>query len=76
MVDEINGDKPQAGEKILLVILTQPGLVKMDPDDFSLEGLSNMMHDNSQGEIYISGNDGSRAISTMGGWVEGEFVLV
>jgi hypothetical protein len=34
LVDEANGVKPQAGEKLLLVILTQSDLTNLDPDNF------------------------------------------
>lgn len=73
-VEEVNGAKPQIGEKILLVFLTQPGSVKLDPAKFSLEEFDNMIH-NSDIEIYILGNDGSHTISTMGGWVDDEFAM-
>ena len=74
LVDEANGVKPATGEKILLVILTQPGMAKLDPTKFSLEGFGNMVHD-SNVEIYIFGKDGSRTISTMSGWVGDEFAM-
>jgi hypothetical protein len=73
--DEVNGEKPASGEKILLVILSQPGLKRLDPGKFSLETFGNMTHDTSKGEIYILGDDGSKTISTMGGWVNEEFVM-
>ncbi|MGZ9223825.1 MAG: hypothetical protein ACXW4Q_17100 [Anaerolineales bacterium] len=72
LVDEANGVKAEAGEKILLMILTQPDLTNLDPSTFSLEAFGNMTHDPNT-EIYILGNDGSRTISTMGGWVGDEF---
>ncbi|HLO14761.1 MAG TPA: hypothetical protein VK206_08030, partial [Anaerolineales bacterium] len=74
LVDEANGVKAQSGEKILLVILSRPGLAKLDPSEFSLETFGNMVHD-SNVEIYILGNDGSQTISTMGGWVGDEFAM-
>lgn len=74
-VDEVNGEKPNAGEKILLLILSQPGLARLDPGTFSLEAFGNMTHDTSKGEIYILGDDGSKTISTMGGWVDDEFAM-
>ncbi|MBI5351644.1 MAG: hypothetical protein HZB50_03300 [Chloroflexi bacterium] len=73
--DEVHGEKPAAGEKILLVILSQPGLERLDPGTFSLEAFGNMTHETSKGEIYILGDDGSRTISTMGGWVDEDFAL-
>lgn len=74
LVDEANGVKPEAGEKILLVILTQPGLTNLDPKNFSLEDFSNMTHAPGT-EIYILGDDGSQTTSTMGGWVGDELAM-
>jgi hypothetical protein len=74
IVDDVNGEEPQTGEKILVVTLAQPDLTNLDPSSFSLEDFSNMTHD-PETEIYILGNDGSRTISTMGGWVEDEFAM-
>jgi hypothetical protein len=74
LVDEANGVKPEAGEKILLLILTQPDLANLDPNNFSLESFSNMTHAPGT-EIYIQGDDGSRTTSTMGGWVDDEFAM-
>jgi hypothetical protein len=73
--DEVNGTKPNPEEKILLVILSQPGVERLDPGIFSLEAFGNMTHDTSKGEIYILGDDGSRTISTMGGWVNEDFAM-
>jgi hypothetical protein len=74
LVDEVNGVTPQAGEKLLLVILTQPDVANLDPGNFSLEAFSNMTHAPGT-EIYILGEDGSQTISTMGGWVGDEFAM-
>jgi hypothetical protein len=74
LVDEANGVTPQAGEKLLLIILTQPDLTNLDPNEFSLEVFSNMIHAPGT-EIYILGEDGSRIISTMGGWIGSEFAM-
>ena len=74
LVDEANGVKPQSGEKLLLVILAQPDLTNLDPSKFSLEVFSNMTHDPGT-EIYVLGDDGSKTISTMGGWVGDEFAM-
>ena len=74
-VDEVHGEKPASGEKILLVILSQPGVERLDPGTFSLEAFDKMAHDTSKGEIYILGDDGSKTISTMGGWVDDEFAM-
>jgi hypothetical protein len=74
LVDEANGVKPQTGEKLLLVILTQPDRANLDPSKFSLQAFHDMTHDTDT-EIYILGNDGSQTISTMGGWVAEEFAM-
>ena len=74
LVDEANGVKPQTGEKLLLVILTQPDLTNLDPSNFSLEAFNTMIYDPNT-EIYILGNDGSKTISTMGGWVGEELAM-
>jgi hypothetical protein len=74
LVDEVQGDKSQPGEKFLLVTLTQPGLVNLVPGEFSLESFQNMLHA-SNGQIYVLGNDDSPIISTMAGWVQDEFVM-
>ncbi len=74
-VDEVNGVTPGEGEKILLIGLSRPGGERLDPVTFPLEDFNKMSHDTSQGEIHILGDDGSETISTMGGWVEKEFVM-
>jgi hypothetical protein len=74
-VDEVNGVKPEGGEEILLVILSRPGMEQLEPSTFPLETFDKMIHDTTSGEIYILGNDESRTISTMGGWVNGEFAM-
>ena len=72
-VDEVNGVTPGEGERILLVILTQPGVERLDPEQFSLEAFDKAIHDTSNGEVHISGSDGSYTISTMAGWVGEKF---
>jgi hypothetical protein len=74
LVDEANGVKPQAGEKLLLVILAQSDLTNLDPKSFSLEAFHNMTHAPGT-KIYILGEDGSQTTSTMGGWVDDEFAM-
>ena len=74
-VDEVNGAKPTSGEKILLVFLSRPNNKPMDPSTFPLEDFDKMIHDTSKGEISILGEDGSRTISTMGGWVDEDFAI-
>ena len=72
-VNEVNGVTPGEDEKILLVILTQPGLERLDPKEFSLEAFDKALRDVSEGEVHISGSDGSYTISTMAGWVGENF---
>lgn len=74
LVDEVHDQQSRAGEKFLLVILTQPGLENLDPGEFSLEAFQKMIQD-SNGQIYVSGKDGFQVISTMAGWVQDEFAL-
>jgi hypothetical protein len=74
LVEEANGVKPEAAEKLLLVILTKPDLTNLNPNEFSLEEFSNMTHAPGT-EIYIQGDDGSKTISTMGGWVADELAM-
>ena len=74
LVDEANGVKPQTGEKLLLVILTQPDLANLDPSQFSLQAFHDMTHETDM-KIYILGDDGSQTTSTMGGWVGDEFAM-
>jgi hypothetical protein len=74
-VAEANGVKPNSGEKILLVILSRPGQERLEPGTFPLEAFDKMIHDTSNGEIYVLCDDGSKTISTMGGWVNGEFAM-
>jgi hypothetical protein len=74
LVDEVHADKAQPGEKFLLVGLTQPGSERLVPGDFSLESFQNMIHD-SNGQIYVLGDDDVPVISTMAGWIQDEFVM-
>jgi hypothetical protein len=73
IVDEVNGDKPNPGEKILLIILAGPGGEALKTDTFSLEEFQKMIPDSNQGTIHILGDDGSETISTMAGWVGPEY---
>jgi hypothetical protein len=73
IVDEVNGDKPGPGEKILLVVLAGPGGEALSTDTFSLEEFQKIIPDSNQGTIHILGNDGSETISTMAGWVGPEY---
>jgi hypothetical protein len=75
LVDEANSTKANPGEKILLVTLTLDG---KNPDSGSipLDQFSALTHDSASGEqVHVTGSDGVDAISTMGGWVDGEFVM-
>jgi len=73
IVDEVNGDKPGPGEKILLIVLAGPGGEALDTTAFSLEEFQKIIPDSNQGTIHILGNDGSETISTMAGWVSPEY---
>ncbi len=73
IVDEVNGDKPGPGEKILLIVLAGPGGEALKPDTFSLEEFQKIIPDSNQGTIHILGEDGSETISTMAGWVGPEY---
>ena len=72
-VDEVNGEKPGPGEKLLLIELTRPGMESLDPGDFSLEEFQAILQDTTQGMIHILGEDGSETISSMAGWVVPEY---
>jgi hypothetical protein len=73
IVDEINGDKPNPGEKILLIILGDPSGEALKTDTFSLEEFQNIIPDPYKGTIHILGNDGSETISNMAGWLGPEY---
>ena len=68
-VEEVNGVKPGPDEKILLVLLAGPNQARLDPESFSLETFEKALRDLSNGEVHISGDDGSYTISSMAGWV-------
>lgn len=69
-VDEIHGNKPAPGEKILLVLLTQPGQGRIVPGAFSLEDFQKAIQSTSSGDqVHLAGSAGAYAISTMAGWV-------
>ncbi len=74
LVDEVHDQKSRPGEKFLLLILTQPDLENLVPGEFSLDNFQKMIQD-SNGQIYVSGKDGSQFISTMAGWVQDEFTM-
>jgi hypothetical protein len=73
IVDEVNGDKPGPGEKILLLILSGPDGKALDTAAFSLEDFQTMIHDTTQGTIHFLGDDGSETISTMAGWLAPDY---
>lgn len=74
-VAEANGTRPQPGERLLLVILAQPNLEPLTPNDLSLEAFDQAVHDPGDGGVYLLGADGPPVTSTMGGWVDEEFAL-
>jgi hypothetical protein len=73
IVDEVNGDKPNPGEKILLIILAGPSGEALKTDTFSLEEFQKIIPDSNQGTIHILGDGGSETISTMAGWLGPEY---
>lgn len=78
LVEEINNTTAQPGAKILILVLRQPGGGRLDPASFSLEAFNQAIHDLSEGQTHITGDDGSDTISTMAGWTEqgqGDFVI-
>ncbi len=74
-VDDVNGAQVEAGEKILLVILTQPGGARLAPETFPLEAFQKALQDVSNGQVHISTDAGAEAICSMAGWVENEFAM-
>jgi len=74
LVEEVNGQTSQAGEKFLLVILSDPNGENLVPGEFLLEDFQKMIQD-SNGQIYVSGEGDFQIISTMAGWVDDEFAL-
>ena len=74
LVDEVHDQKSRPGEAFLLVVLTQPDLGNLVPGEFSLETFQTMIQDSS-GQIYVAGKEGSHSISTMAGWVGDEFCM-
>jgi hypothetical protein len=71
-VDEIHGNKPAPGEKILLLTLTGKGGARLEPENLQLEAFQTALHDVSNGEIHLEGDDGSYSISSMAGWVDSQ----
>jgi len=74
LVDEVNDQQSQPGEKFLLVILTDLNGKNLVPGEFLLEDFQKMIQD-SNGQIYVFGKGDFQIISTMAGWVEDEFAL-
>jgi hypothetical protein len=69
-VDEVNGTKPGAGQKILLVILDRPGDERLTPDNFSLEAFDLARSESINGQqVHMLTDSGENIISTMGGWI-------
>ncbi|MBL8056538.1 MAG: hypothetical protein JNK29_07550, partial [Anaerolineales bacterium] len=54
-VEEANGTRPQPGERLLLVILAQPNLEPLTPNDLSLEAFEQAVHDPGAGGVYLLG---------------------
>lgn len=64
-VNEVHGETPEPGYKILLVVLERANGEKIDLQAF----------DSARIGVHILGDDGSETISPMAGWVENEFVM-
>ncbi len=64
-VDEVNGVKPYAGCKLLLVFFNG-----VDPANFDLSQFQGM-----QNKFLIRGEDGSETIGTMAGMVDENFAI-
>jgi hypothetical protein len=64
-VEEVNGVTPAKGCKLLLVVLKQPDNSKIDLQKYM----------DAHMQVFIRGDDGSETLSTMGGFVQGEFAI-
>jgi len=74
LVDEVHEQKSRPGEKYLLLILAQPDGENLVPGEFSLEDFQKMIQE-SHGQIYVAGKDGSMSISNMAGWIQDDFTM-
>jgi hypothetical protein len=75
MVDEANSTQANPGEKILLVVLTLDGKTP-EMGAIPLDQIQTLTHDSSTDEqVHVTGSDNLDVISTMGGWVDGDFTL-
>jgi len=74
LAEEVHGQAAGAGKRYLLLTLTEPNSLNLVPGDFSLEAFQGMIED-SRGEIYVTGADGQKIISTMAGWIEDVFTM-
>ncbi|MBE2201157.1 MAG: hypothetical protein IAE79_21265 [Anaerolinea sp.] len=84
--DEVKGDLAGLNEKILVVVLTQPGLNKLDPNTFSLEDFDQVRRDILIEVEWLEPPDYSLAhllniddkfftLCSMAGWLEEDFVI-
>lgn len=64
-VQEVNGAKPTAGNKLLLVFLDRPDKTGIDLQQFV----------DAKIRVFVRDEDGSEVFHTMGGQVEGEFAV-
>ncbi len=69
IVAEANGAKPAPGEKILLVVLE-----RADGSQIDLAAFDTAIREVPEG-VFIEGDDGSKSIHTMGGWVDKDFTI-
>jgi hypothetical protein len=72
-VDEVNGVSPGPDERLMLITLGKPGQARLDQSNFSLETFDKALRDQSNGEVHISGEDGSYAVCSMAGWVGAKY---
>jgi hypothetical protein len=69
IVDEVNGAVPLPGEKILLVVIE-----RVDEEQIDLAAFDTAIRKVPEG-VFIEGEDGSKTIHTMGGWVDEDFTI-
>jgi len=69
IVEEANGAVPQPGEKILLVVIE-----RVDGEQIDLAAFDTAIREVPEG-VNIEGDDESKTLHTMGGWVDDDFVL-
>lgn len=69
IVPEANGNKPTPNEKLLLVVLE-----RTDGGQIDLAAFQTAIQEVPEG-VYILGDDSSKTITTMAGWVDEDFSI-